>query len=236
MKNVTSLFLFAFVILAFGLYSCNSVSVTKRQYNRGYHVDWAVFKKSPKTENTGKKESRSAEITEHTNEQSEGLQSLARQNTKTDIASATNSSVVSMSAEFNGMGNTTEESIIEENTQLLISEHAQLAGNQNSVWETQQALNEVFTENHFSLSFSQKMMLKAFSKKAVQKSQKSNKSKQSDSAFLLLVIITLLLPPLGMFLHEGGATTRFWISLLLTLLLFWLPGVIYSLYYVITEN
>lgn len=236
MKNATSLFLFAFVILAFGLHSCNSVSVTKRQYNRGYHVDWAVFKKSPKTENTGKKESRSAEITEHTNEQSEGLQSLSGQKTKTEFSTVHNRSVVSISSEFTGMGNTTEESIIEENTHYSISKDEQLAGNQNSVWETHQALNDVLAENHFSLSFSQKMMLKAFSKKAVQKSQKSNKSKQSDSAFLLLVIITLLLPPLGMFLHEGGATTRFWISLLLTLLLFWLPGVIYSLYYVITEN
>jgi uncharacterized membrane protein YqaE (UPF0057 family) len=45
---------------------------------------------------------------------------------------------------------------------------------------------------------------------------------------LLLVIITILLPPLGVFLHQGEINNKFWISLLLTLLLY-VPGLIYSL-------
>lgn len=45
---------------------------------------------------------------------------------------------------------------------------------------------------------------------------------------LLLVIITILLPPLGVYLHQGEINNRFWISLLLTLL-FYVPGLIYSL-------
>lgn len=45
---------------------------------------------------------------------------------------------------------------------------------------------------------------------------------------LLLVIITILLPPLGVYLHQGEINSRFWISLLLTLL-FYVPGLIYSL-------
>lgn len=45
---------------------------------------------------------------------------------------------------------------------------------------------------------------------------------------LLLVIITILLPPLGVYLHQGEINTKFWISLLLTLL-FYVPGLIYSL-------
>lgn len=45
---------------------------------------------------------------------------------------------------------------------------------------------------------------------------------------LLLVIVTILLPPLGVFLHQGAINTQFWISLLLTLL-FYVPGLIYSL-------
>ncbi|RYF79670.1 MAG: YqaE/Pmp3 family membrane protein [Chitinophagaceae bacterium] len=44
----------------------------------------------------------------------------------------------------------------------------------------------------------------------------------------MLVILAILLPPLAVYLHEGTTNTRFWISLLLTLLL-WLPGVIYAL-------
>lgn len=45
---------------------------------------------------------------------------------------------------------------------------------------------------------------------------------------LLLVIITILLPPLGVYLHQGEINSKFWISLLLTLL-FYVPGLIYSL-------
>lgn len=45
---------------------------------------------------------------------------------------------------------------------------------------------------------------------------------------LLLVILAILLPPLAVYLHEGTINTKFWISLILTLL-FWLPGVIYAL-------
>ena len=42
------------------------------------------------------------------------------------------------------------------------------------------------------------------------------------------VIVAILLPPLGVYLHEGTINSRFWISLLLTLLLY-LPGLIYAL-------
>ena len=45
---------------------------------------------------------------------------------------------------------------------------------------------------------------------------------------LLLVILAILLPPLAVYLHQGEINSKFWISLILTLL-FWLPGVIYAL-------
>ncbi len=45
---------------------------------------------------------------------------------------------------------------------------------------------------------------------------------------LLLVILAILLPPLAVYLHQGEINKKFWICLLLTLLL-WLPGVIYAL-------
>lgn len=45
---------------------------------------------------------------------------------------------------------------------------------------------------------------------------------------LLLVIATILIPPLGVFLHQGAINSKFWISLVLTLL-FFIPGLIYSL-------
>lgn len=49
----------------------------------------------------------------------------------------------------------------------------------------------------------------------------------SGEATILVIILTILLPPLGVAL-VFGLGTEFWISLLLTLL-FYLPGLIYSL-------
>lgn len=45
---------------------------------------------------------------------------------------------------------------------------------------------------------------------------------------VLLAILAILLPPLAVYLKEGEVNSRFWISLILTLL-FWIPGVIFAL-------
>ncbi len=59
------------------------------------------------------------------------------------------------------------------------------------------------------------------------------KENASDNA-VLLIILAILIPPLAMFLYDG-LSDRFWISLLLTLL-FFLPGMIYTLIVLISEN
>lgn len=59
-------------------------------------------------------------------------------------------------------------------------------------------------------------------------------AKAGDTDLLLLVIISILIPPLGMYLYDG-LSNRFWISLLLTLL-FFLPGLIYTLVVILGEN
>ena len=71
-------------------------------------------------------------------------------------------------------------------------------------------------------------------KKAV-KSYKASKKADSDISTLLLVIIAILLPPLAVFLHQGEINSRFWISLLLTLL-FYLPGLIYALVVILGDK
>ncbi len=53
-------------------------------------------------------------------------------------------------------------------------------------------------------------------------------SAASDINKLLLVIITILLPPVGVLIYQGKLDVKFLISLLLTLL-FYIPGLIYSL-------
>jgi uncharacterized membrane protein YqaE (UPF0057 family) len=51
----------------------------------------------------------------------------------------------------------------------------------------------------------------------------------------LLLILSVLVPPLAVFLKERQINSRFWLSLLLTLL-FWLPGVIYSILVILAPN
>jgi uncharacterized membrane protein YqaE (UPF0057 family) len=72
--------------------------------------------------------------------------------------------------------------------------------------------------------------------KATLKEYKANKKAGNEPSTnqLLLVILAILLPPLAVYLHQGEVNTKFWISLLLTLL-FWLPGVIYALLVVLGE-
>lgn len=48
-----------------------------------------------------------------------------------------------------------------------------------------------------------------------------------QGANILEVVLSFLLPPLAVFLHDGIGT-YFWLSLILTLL-FWIPGVIFAL-------
>lgn len=65
-------------------------------------------------------------------------------------------------------------------------------------------------------------------KRALKKElKKMKKQKRADDNTILLVILAILLPPAAVAVYEG-ITTRFWISLLLTLL-FYLPGLIYTL-------
>lgn len=73
-----------------------------------------------------------------------------------------------------------------------------------------------------------KMRLKAAKKelKAFKAARKAGKD--TDTNTVLLVILAILLPPLAVYLYEGEVNTRFWISLILTLL-GWLPGIIYAL-------
>lgn len=64
---------------------------------------------------------------------------------------------------------------------------------------------------------------------------KNAKAQGASDDLLLLIILAILLPPLAMFIYEDGATGRFWISLLLTLI-FYLPGLIYTLVIILGEK
>ena len=55
-----------------------------------------------------------------------------------------------------------------------------------------------------------------------------------DTNKVLALVFAVLIPPIGVVIYENKVTTKFWLSLLLTLL-FYLPGMIYSLL-VVTGN
>ena len=60
------------------------------------------------------------------------------------------------------------------------------------------------------------------------KAKQAAKGEAAEINTLLLILITILIPPLGVYLHQGEINSKFWISLILTLL-FYVPGLIYSL-------
>lgn len=63
--------------------------------------------------------------------------------------------------------------------------------------------------------------------KEFKKEKKAGKA-EGGTSVLLEVILTILIPPVGVLVHEGGINSKFWIDLILTLL-FYVPGLVYGL-------
>ena len=89
-------------------------------------------------------------------------------------------------------------------------------------------------ERFKSLSRKEKKELIREAKKEIKlyKAEKRASGEPSTNT-LLLVILSILLPPLAVYLHDGVINSHFWIDLILTLI-FWLPGVIYALVIVLS--
>ena len=85
-------------------------------------------------------------------------------------------------------------------------------------------------ERFKSLSRKEKKELIKEAKKEIKlfKAEKRAGKEEASTNTLLLVILSILLPPLAVYLHDGVINSHFWIDLILTLI-FWLPGVIYAL-------
>jgi len=66
--------------------------------------------------------------------------------------------------------------------------------------------------------------------KKLMKEYKADKraGRASETDQVLLAILAILLPPLAVYLKEEEVNSKFWISIILTLL-FWIPGVIFAL-------
>lgn len=85
------------------------------------------------------------------------------------------------------------------------------------------------------LTRKEKREMRKTMKEQIRNAIKNGKAQGASDNLVLLIILAILIPPLAMFLYEGAATTRFWISLLLTLL-FFIPGMIYTLIVILGGN
>jgi len=62
--------------------------------------------------------------------------------------------------------------------------------------------------------------------KVFKKEKKENKSSKVE--MWVLILLSILLPPLAVYLHQGEVNKKFWLSIIFTIL-FWVPGVIYAI-------
>jgi uncharacterized membrane protein YqaE (UPF0057 family) len=73
-------------------------------------------------------------------------------------------------------------------------------------------------------------------KAAIKELKALKKSKAAPiGSTALQVICAILIPPLGVYLHEGEINSKFWIDLLLTLL-FYVPGLVYALIVILGDK
>lgn len=107
-----------------------------------------------------------------------------------------------------------------------------------SVVSEQRERDEVISEQKtfLSHSFTAKINLSKSDRKILKKKLREAVKKNDETTnTLLLVIITILIPPLGVALAKGVRSSQFWIDLILTLL-FYVPGLIYGLIVILSND
>ncbi len=132
------------------------------------------------------------------------------------------------------LASTNEEVVEQVITENVIKSKAERSkqlekANRNLNEREKEILNEV-RESLKSMTKEEKQALRSTFKEKLKEMKKSDR--RDDAAFVLIVILSIIIPPVGMLLYEGEITNRFWLSLVLTLLGI-LPGIIYTLYVVL---
>lgn len=104
----------------------------------------------------------------------------------------------------------------------------------NAEAEVREAVRE-YRESLENMSAKERRQLKREKRRAVREALRDHRKAQGTVSYGILIILAILLPPLSMYLYEGDFTDRFWLSLLLTVLGY-LPGIVYTLYVLLSEN
>lgn len=184
------------------LSSCSSkFGIAKRKYTKGYY--FSVAKNNP----GDKKDANKAALANKNNKAVEAIHTV-------QVAPAL------------VLNTSTEIAIAKHSTPIQNLSKSSSALNPESQTVNAMKLTASASESKINAKSSIKPLL--LDLKKIKNQMKSEKSAASDDRTILLVILSILLPPLAVYLHQDAINTKFWISVILTLL-FWFPGVIYAL-------
>lgn len=202
MKNTKVL---AVILSAFILASCGTSHdvvdgglFQKRKYNKGYHISKKGKGSTTSKENDG---DFASVVTIENNEDKLTPVSLEPISTNNDVVAQT------------------------EMTEVAIQED--VVSEKNTVAKKSGLNLGVAAKNGRSMKRSGLNIIEHRSPVSMDKSDNTSDTQKTTNNTLLLVIIAIFIPFLAVGLYDG-LSTRFWISLVLTLL-FWLPGFIYAL-------
>ncbi len=201
--------LFTIALSVFILASCATSSdvvdgglFQKRKYNKGFHINKTSKIASPKTV------------------ENEVEMANVIIEDKVSNENFSNKEITSTVIEKVNKSNVEEVVYVNENN---ISE-TNFKNNEVELAESKKVENDNFKTNFNSTSLRKKSFL---SDRFTATTFDKNETSQIMADTILLVIIAIFIPFLAVGLYEG-ITNRFWISLLLTILLFF-PGIIYAI-------
>ncbi len=204
--------LFTIALSVFILASCATSSdvvdgglFQKRKYNKGFHINKTKKIATPKA--------------------IENEVELADVIVKEKVSNENNSKNETTSIDFEKTKKTNVVEVVYENQNNL--SEANVKNNEVELTESIKVDNE--ENNNFKMNFNTNSLRKKSLPKERFTVTKFNNSEitQTMADTLLLVIIAIFIPFLAVGLYEG-ITSRFWISLILSLLL-WFPGIIYAI-------
>ena len=209
MKTIKKLSLFAMVGLILGACSTsnnvmNNHLITKRKYTKGFHFNSKKHFKSSKTDNT-------EELAFNASEEGVNDMQMRRSN---DLA-------------FNETANTELQRSNLNQVQVVENTEVKAATTQNAGSKSEK-IKRMNANDLNIVSWSNNTREKVAEIKQLQKEKQASKKAADDTVMLvLLVILAFIIPPLAVFIYEG-ATSRFWIDLILAIIGFgvgfWLLG------------
>jgi uncharacterized membrane protein YqaE (UPF0057 family) len=178
--------------------------IQKRKYNKGFFVSKSAKKIDKKNQT---------------------------ENTKQVVVKEEMAEIINIQPNISKEVKTTETISLETNNNIAVENNSISPNNTQSNYKEKKSNNNNNVSEVIENNTDEN---KTITKKGLKKQLKQNKKKSvglssSDVDLIILILLAFLLPPLAVYLYEG-VTTRFWISLILTLLfLTWFFATVFAL-------